>query len=34
MSYKNLAVRTKIAVVFSAIGLVMIAFAIFLLQEL
>ena len=34
MSYKNLAVRNKIATVFSAIGLVMIAFAIFLLQEL
>ncbi len=34
MSYKNLAVRNKIAVVFSAIALVMIAFAIFLLQEL
>ena len=34
MSYKNLAVRNKIAVVFSAISLVMIAFAIFLLQEL
>ena len=34
MSYKNLAVRNKIAVVFSAIGVVMIAFAIFLLQEL
>ncbi|MDD9196810.1 methyl-accepting chemotaxis protein [Aliivibrio sp. S3MY1] len=34
MSYKNLAVRNKIAVVFSVIGLVMIAFAIFLLQEL
>ncbi|WP_394135461.1 methyl-accepting chemotaxis protein [Aliivibrio fischeri] len=34
MSYKNLAVQKKIAVVFSAIGLVMIAFAFFLLQEL
>lgn len=34
MSYKDLAVRKKIAVVFSTIGLVMIAFAIFLLQEL
>ncbi|PSU49143.1 methyl-accepting chemotaxis protein [Photobacterium frigidiphilum] len=34
MSYKNLAVRKKIAVVFSAIGLVMIAFAMFLFQEL
>ena len=34
MNYKNLAVRYKIAVVFSAISLVMIAFAIFLLQEL
>ena len=34
MSYKNLAVRKKIAVVFSAISLVMIAFGFFLLQEL
>ncbi|MCE7535903.1 methyl-accepting chemotaxis protein [Aliivibrio fischeri] len=34
MSYKNLAVQKKIAVVFSTIGLVMIAFAFFLLQEL
>ena len=34
MSYKNLAVRNKIAVVFSTISLMMIAFAIFLLQEL
>ena len=34
MSYKNLAVRKKIAVVFSGIGLVMIAFGFFLLQEL
>ena len=34
MSYKDLAVTKKIAVVFSAIGLVMIAFAFFLLQEL
>lgn len=34
MSYKNLVVRNKIAVVFAAISLVMIAFAIFLLQEL
>ncbi|ODS11224.1 methyl-accepting chemotaxis protein [Vibrio scophthalmi] len=34
MSYKDLAVTNKIAVVFSAIGLVMIAFAFFLLQEL
>ncbi|RYU54837.1 methyl-accepting chemotaxis protein [Aliivibrio finisterrensis] len=34
MNYKNLAVRNKIAVVFSAISLVMIAFAVFLLQEL
>ena len=34
MSYKNLAVRKKIAVVFSGIGLVMIAFGFFLLEEL
>lgn len=34
MSYKDLAVRNKIAVVFSVIGLVMVAFAFFLLQEL
>lgn len=34
MSYKDLAVTKKIAVVFSVIGLVMIAFAFFLLQEL
>jgi methyl-accepting chemotaxis protein len=34
MSYKDLAVRNKIAVVFSVIGLVMIAFAIYLSQEL
>ena len=34
MSYKDLAVRNKISVVFSAIGLVMVAFAVFLLQEL
>ncbi|ACH63445.1 methyl-accepting chemotaxis protein [Aliivibrio fischeri MJ11] len=34
MSYKNLAVQKKIAVVFSAIGMVMVTFAFFLLQEL
>ncbi|MBP3155058.1 methyl-accepting chemotaxis protein [Aliivibrio fischeri] len=34
MSYKNLAVQKKIAVVFSAIGIVMVTFAFFLLQEL
>ncbi|MCE7535904.1 methyl-accepting chemotaxis protein [Aliivibrio fischeri] len=34
MSYKNLAVQKKIAVVFSAIGAVMVTFAFFLLQEL
>ncbi|MCE4935916.1 methyl-accepting chemotaxis protein, partial [Aliivibrio fischeri] len=34
MSYKNLAVQKKIAVVFSAIGVVMVTFAFFLLQEL
>ncbi|MCE7555439.1 methyl-accepting chemotaxis protein [Aliivibrio fischeri] len=34
MSYKNLALQKKIAVVFSAIGVVMVTFAFFLLQEL
>ncbi|MGN2670753.1 methyl-accepting chemotaxis protein [Aliivibrio fischeri] len=34
MSYKNLAVQKKIAVVFSAIGVVMVTFVFFLLQEL
>ncbi|GEK14595.1 MCP four helix bundle domain-containing protein [Aliivibrio fischeri] len=34
MDYKNLTVQKKIATVFSVIGLVMVAFALFLLQEL